>query len=320
MKYIFGIALIITSFNVNAAGDDHCDSVLEHGARNFVASMDFDSQLSYVYSKACNDQYYNSSGSTQLGIEAVIKKVPIGINFGSSNKKTSMRKWCSENDSKYSSTTVSTYNENKVYGPAVDAWLNCKNAYAAGLKVKTEISANNRSLAFHVTNDTTDREVILRGINISPSTVVCKALTDTETVDADLGTRLPLFPKQSLTLNCTRQEESISRDGQNINVVQEASITINTKLKNYQISLPELSVITLTDIRANQIESELKKINTRVSNLGSKDCAWSGWVNKAPLSNSISCPAGKYVRTINMKHAAGAPWWTEDVRVECCGL
>jgi hypothetical protein len=180
-KYIILITLILSNLSnsqLHAQGAKHCDSVLEHGARNFISTMDFNSQKAYVYSKACNSQYYNSSGDTKLGIEAIIKKIPIGINLGKSDKNEQIQKWCKENKNLNNIITQYQYNENLVYGPAVDAWLNCKEAYASGLKVLTNIGSNNRSIAFHITNNTQNENVILRGIDISEPTISCTAFTD----------------------------------------------------------------------------------------------------------------------------------------------
>ena len=254
--------VLISLFAVNALANDskHCDAVLEHGARSFISSMDFETQRAYVYSKACNGQYANSSGDIQLGIEAVIKKVPLGINFGSSKKKSKMQTWCKENQNLDNQFNYSTYSENTVYKPAIEAWEACKAANAAGLKVETKISDTFESVAIKITNDTSNEKVMMRGVVVSNDSARCDLVTDEPTIVADTNTRTPLKPNQSVNVNCIRTEKKVERDNQEISILPAVTVTINNQLTDYQLSLPEQSVVHLTDVRADELKRKISHV------------------------------------------------------------
>jgi hypothetical protein len=262
----------LITFPIASFADEgnYCDAVLVHGARNLVSTLDFKSQKSYVYSKACNDQYAKSSGDTKFGIETLIQEVPIGISFGDTNDSEKVQKWCSENKNLESGTAFSSVEKNSVYGPSVEAWLECKKSYASGLKVIPSVSANNRTVAFLIMNDTSDSQVVLRGVSISDKSISCEASTDSDTVNADIKVRLPLLPKQSINISCNRELVKVKRDGQEIEILPAGTITLNTKLKNYQVSLPEQSSITITDIQANLIKEKLTGLSNSIAIVESK--------------------------------------------------
>lgn len=115
----------------------YCDAVLEHGARNLVSTLDFKSQKSYVYSKACNDHYAKSSGDTKFGIEALIQEVPIGISFGDSKDSEKVQKWCSENKNLESGTAFSSVEKTLYMDHRWRHGLSAKNLTHLALKSST---------------------------------------------------------------------------------------------------------------------------------------------------------------------------------------
>ena len=68
------------------------------------------------------------------------------------------------------------------------------------------------------------------------------------------------------------------------------------------------------------LEHNDKELEKKINQIGKKECKWTAWKAKPPLSISLSCEKGKYVNGIEFKHAQHAEWWREEVRVKCCDL
>ena len=343
LKRLINISIVIgySLHSIANAGEaKHCDSVLEHGARNFVSRLSFDDQKSYIYHKACNNKYSNSNRSARFSIETMIKETPLGIDFSSSRANRKLDEWCKENAG-YEQEYHHTKNlENSVYQPAISAWLSCISAFSEGLKVDTSISDDKHAIAFLITNDSKVRDVTLRGLSIADqdsNSVVCSLMGNEKTIMANQETKTPLPPKQSINIYCTRKKTVVQRDKQSLEILPAGSITISTKLKDFQYSFPEESILKLTDLRADDLQAELSSLknglidghiqvksskeaeNLRVTRAG---CSWHAVISQG----QYICPANNYVAGVCFTNQSGgckiprgkAGVWVSAGGVYCC--
>lgn len=240
-----------------------CDSVLQYGARNIVSNMTTEQQKSYVFQKACRNKYKNSDSKTRLGIDVVIKSVPIGLDYGQDNAQTKIDQWCNDNQ-KYETNDLQVVNyENTVFQPSISAWESCVNASKAKIQVETEFRTD-EVITFNVTNLTSDENVYLQGVKANDvsgnNSISCDVHKNDTTVKADENTKERLSPQRPVNVVCTRKTIKETRDNQVIDVTPYGSITLITTLKNFQLNLFEKSRIQLTDFRANRIEQRLDEL------------------------------------------------------------
>jgi hypothetical protein len=262
------VGLILVFCAVVIQAQNVCDSVLQYGARNIVSNMTVEKQKSYVFQKACKNRYRDSNSETKLGIEAVIKAVPVGLNFGQSNAQTQIEAWCNQNE-KYDDNSFSTDNyENTVFQPSISAWSSCIDATNAGLQVIPSINGDETGITFQVKNTTSDKDVVLQGAAIVDNSLLnsikCTVKNNQIVEDLTDNKFMPLPPNQAVNVNCQRNIVKVTRNNQEIEILPSGSITLNTKLKNFQMSFLEKSVIQLTDFRANKIEQRLEMLEKQL--------------------------------------------------------
>lgn len=226
-------SLLISQGVIAADGNNPCNELLTLGLYNTTQSSDATQSRSLVTSQFCsadfskitdnNYQYGKSTNAQTLNIEASYGPVSGSVGSSSSGSNTSVvsrdsiiqkqSELCTKgfNSQEYISNT-SDYAK-QVYQGSLDAWNQCNNLNASGLKFKTTPSSNLQGITIDLSAMSTGSSLALTGVMQDGGKTSCTTTLAPRNPNArsgnvitvDASTYVPFNNSSTLSISCKRE-------------------------------------------------------------------------------------------------------------------
>ncbi|MFB0713684.1 hypothetical protein ACEU59_21360 [Buttiauxella noackiae] len=254
------------------------------------------SNQSSAFLNSAYDQYCDQSGNTKstsagIGLDMVIKAIPIKFTGNYSSSAEAFKNFCRNYSSVATASERKFSYEEKIATKSLETIEACQRIAALGATVTHEIP-NMRAVTFFLQNgNATKLEV--RGVFPTPNDgVVCEGQIDGQLKTFSKETFAKVESTQGIS--CERVSKS-SPSG--VGVFEEQVITLATNLGNYSVFLPQDEKLPLE--MAQNISSRIDKLENEGSALSSKTTTLESDLaqEKASLryifvENSVNCPQG----------------------------
>lgn len=267
--------------------------------REHSISTSSSSYLNSVFDEHCEQNGTAKSSSGALGIDTVVKTIPLKFTGSFSTNREAIQNFCKT----YASTTSQesrTYSYlERISSKALETVSECLRLQSLGVTITHDIQ-NLEKMNFFL-KAAVDRHIELSGVDVTPN-VACKGQISGTLASLSPKTYIDIDKSQSFV--CTREPTTDSTSG--VRAYSEAVITVQTNLGNYSVlwprdeALPENIASNISN-RLNVFQSRFADTNARMgaaldSIQFTKVCAARGDNNGKPWDLPLSCPSG-WIRT-----------------------
>jgi hypothetical protein len=241
----WGRSLIASGFvlNIGVAQADGiemaCRDLITSGLKQYSIRTESSSYLTSVF-----DRYCEASGSTKstrlgLGLDLVIKAIPVKFTGSYSSNEQAMKNFCSTYQSHSEGQSAQATYEEKIVDRAYDSFDSCVAMAATGVIVRHTVRDFN-NIDFFVAPGFS-RPVTLRGVK-APANMLCEGQDPTVAGNPkktiNLSTHIVLNGSDTLNIACTR---SGTPQADKSVIFDEATVTLLTNIApvgNYAAYLP----------------------------------------------------------------------------------
>lgn len=263
MKYIaatffaLGIATSTTS-----SAQEICTGILSYTGRDISAEAQQNSTAESLYSSHCEGSSARKGSSTSVGLEAVVKAIPIKFSFGGATNEERLNNFC-----KVYNSNLALYNAQKkdssiVVRKALDAFNTCVSLVGKGPQFAPQIGKT----AIQVGIKRGDEEVYVDGVSYNHDALDCRFSAEDKkgpSVTADNDTVRKL-DTSFINLRCERK----AQDKAGVKVYPPTDLSISTNRGGIIIPIAEDAYQPLqwsTEIAAEiqQLRSALNVLQAR---------------------------------------------------------
>jgi len=135
------VAAIIWSFSAQVLAQDYCSDVLKYAARNESLDIYESGIAKSTYDNHCSGETVKEGTNLDVGLDAVVKAVPIKFNLGHGESKERLSYFCKTFFEDYKANTARYSKNNSVVVEAVSAWQNCMTLAGEGITFRPRVSA-----------------------------------------------------------------------------------------------------------------------------------------------------------------------------------
>lgn len=294
--FVFSFILSPVS-TVAAQSYPHCNDVYQIATRNLqITEFSYDS-LNEIYDSYCEASGEVKSESQAVGIDAVIKKIPLKFSGSATENSSKMKNFCMNYSNVRSESFASRVISNTVVVDALKAFNECVNISKRGVIVDhTSPTGLNGAFSFRFDNTVTYE---LQGVQVGRNLKCTIQDKDTESNEVNVGTstykifeknfsafckRIPIdygdgreyFPRTSVTFVSNHGAYSVLYPEEEIEIVQFASM-IDERLsnveervfqttKNLENKIESLSIATKKSDQniQNSLNSHINKLDVKV--------------------------------------------------------
>lgn len=292
---------------------DNCRSVITDGLKEYSVSTESSAYLNTVFDKYCESSGSLKTQSLGLGLDTVVKAIPVKFTGNFSSNEEGMRSFCKEYSSIASGQTDRNRYEEKIVRRAYDSFDQCIVLASTGVVVKHSVRSLEQVDFFIAPGFS--HPVTIKGVKTSDG-IACEGQDPTSNNSSakkfGLSSRVVLNGNKSLNLVCTRPG---TVDNKGTRVFHEGTVTILTDIRpngNYAAFFPKED--RLAEDQASvlrQAMDQLKEKNVQLA--GSHESLknslkhWpAGAPNSVPtIHGGVSgklgpnhCPDGQYVSGI----------------------
>jgi len=287
---IITVVYCLLSPGLTFAGMDSCVS-LASTLKEYNISNQSSAFLNSVF-----DQYCDQSGSTKssgggIGLEAVVKAIPIKFTGTYSSNEDAFKNFCKNYSSIVSSSERKYTYEEKIATKSLETIDSCLRIAATGAVVTHEIP-NSKSVVFYLQSSAATKLELKGVFPIPDDGLICKGHIDSQLKNINEETDLKI--DSSLGVSCSRVPKN---KGNGEVVLEEQVITLATNLGNYTVFLPQDEQLPLK--MAQDISTRLDKaefngadVSSKVSSLQVEMANEKNAVKYLVVSNGDNCPDG----------------------------
>ncbi len=281
---------------------DGCNAVLSTSARNYSVDQSFDAVSYSIYQQYCENDQVRSGTNFSVGLDAVIKAVPIKFNLGNGGTEERTKYFCKTFSSDYKANSGSYQQSSLVVGETTKAWLQCKQLEAVGVGFTASISHEHVNIDVRRTNA---NEVKVQGVIYDQGKMSCTVPNSDgkqKRVVAN-GETVKSLSSENWVVTCVRTPIKSTTE----TVYPGADVTVVTTAGEFMLPVPvdaefprqwasefQKSLNQLGDFGKNTVMRvsalETKMTSTPTSAWG-PDKSFGGGTNAVPLDSE--CPAGQ---------------------------
>lgn len=232
---------------------DNCRTIVTDGLREYSIKTDSKAYLNSVFDKYCDSNGSVRSSSFGLGLDVVVKAIPISFSGSYSSNEEAVKNFCRNYSSVSSSRSDTTSYQEKIVQRAYESFDQCIALAQTGVIIRHAVRSL-ESLDFYVAPGFS-RPVTIKGIKTS-NNIECRGQDPNSTNSKEqvfnLSTRISLQDNKTLNLICDRQSR-VGANGEKI--YDEGTVTLLTDIVpsgNYGAFVPR--DLTLPETRAAEIE------------------------------------------------------------------
>lgn len=256
MRYqICGLLACLAQFSA-AHAQEICSGLLSYAARDELEYSRDTATARSLYNEHCEGSTAKKSSQTNIGIEAVIKAVPIKFNLGQGSASEKLNTFCKIASDQAISNEKVELKRSTVVREALDAFNRC--IVSANSAVFFDPIIGNKDVIISVSRGKENVEI--RGINYSEKDLDCTISLSDKTIKADRDTRHTISDGGSVPIYCRRLDQPQS-DG-SIKYPATA-LTIVTNRTQLRVPVPEDA--ELPTRWATEIDASIKALAERTS-------------------------------------------------------
>jgi len=305
---------------------DNCRTIITDGLREYSITTDSSSYLNSVFDKYCESSGTARSAGLSVGLDVVVKAVPIQFTGAYSSNEEAVRNFCRNYSSLSAGRSDRTTYQERIVQRAYESFDQCIALAQTGVVVRHKVRSLT-DLDFFVAPGFA-RPVTLRGIKTS-SNIQCSGQDPNSSNSAaknlDLSTRIQIKDNSVLNISCTRT----GRAGANGETVyDEGTVTLFTDIGpngNYGAFVPRDT--RLAENQASVIVQQIASLDQRATALTANLQALQ---NQVPTALAFSCRETGFAHYDNQWHECGPEEVIQRVqdglqapfehRYVCCGL
>jgi hypothetical protein len=284
---------------------DNCKSIVTDGLKEYSITTDSSAYLNSIFDKYCDSSGSSKSTGIGLGLDAVVKAIPIKLTGNYSSNEEAIRNFCRDYASVSVGRSDKTVYQERIVQRAYESFDQCLALAQTGVVVRHTVRSL-ETLDFFVAPGFA-RPVTIRGIKTS-SNIECQGQDPTSQDPGahrfDLSTRIKVQDNNTLNISCTRT----GRQGSSGEVVfDEGTVTLMTDIGpngNYGAFVPRDA--RLAEDQASSIKRQIDSLEQRLESVNKQltaaiqevpdavfsdySAAWGG-TNAVPYA--ASCPNGQ---------------------------
>jgi hypothetical protein len=200
--------------------------------KEFSISTSSTSYLNSVFDSYCEASGSSKGSNAGIGLEAVVKAIPIKFTGSYSSTEEAMRNFCKTYASSSSLQTRNYTYEEKVAGKAMDTVAECLRLQSQNVLI-THTVVNNEQVAFYLKSAVAPK-IKISGVSVTGN-ISCSGVVAGKSVTFNDSTYLTVEDTQNFT--CRRGSDP-SSSNPNIKVYREATIVVSTNFNNYSVFWP----------------------------------------------------------------------------------
>lgn len=275
--------VIVTSSNLVLA-QQHCTN-LASVLREYEVNTASSSYLNTVYDQHCQQSGSSSGTSVGLGLDAIVKSIPLKFTGSFSNTKEGFDNFCKTYQAVRAGTTTIDHRAERISSKALDTIRACYEIAATGVAIRHEVPSF-QSVSFYMQNGPATK-IEIRGLQAVPrDTVRCEGMIGSSLKVVNESTLIKVNPTQSIT--CIRKP-NVRPDGSKVFV--EQTITLHSNVgTNYTVYMPEEQKLP---------ESIAFKLQNQIAALDNRNALLAATLNSEQASNRYTfvksdegCPSG----------------------------
>jgi hypothetical protein len=253
------LAIISSPAFAQSSLPDLCTPIITDGLREYLITSESDSYLNTIFDKYCdlNGSLKNQGGN--VGLETVVKSLPIKFTGSYSSSEQAIRNFCRDYANVVSSQRNRNLYQEKIVRRAYDSFDTCITLALTGVIARHKVEGMTR-VNFYLAPGFS-HPVTVRGVHPTKN-LSCKGQYPSDSKEITFGTnsRVKLMNNDVLGMVCTRTGREVSGN----TVYDEANVTILTDLNpfgNYTIFMPRDTRIA--DNAASSIGATIKEFRTQ---------------------------------------------------------
>ncbi|MDT3382527.1 hypothetical protein RNI52_34695 [Labrys neptuniae] len=244
-----------------AWADTECDAVYQNATRDLIIDNQDRSSLFSVYDKYCDSKGSVNNTSVGIGIDVVVKNLPINFTGNYGNSSEAISNFCKNYKEVRFSNENSQVTKNTVVVAALENYNECKKIISQGVSIThTAVGPGDIIFSFQLKNAVTAFEI--QGVSLGPN-ITCGSTTlssDKKWHSVDEKTRASV--KSNASISCKR-----SSTGSEEKVYPLSWVGISTNIGSYTINMLADSIVggTLASELNNKIDTLKQKNDSNES-------------------------------------------------------
>ena len=276
MRCHLWLAMVLFSISAGVQAQsgifENCRTIITDGLREYSITTDSSAYLNSVFDKYCETSGTARSTGLSVGLDAVIKAIPVQFTSSYSSNEEAVRNFCRNYSSISTGRSDRTAYQERIVQRAYESFDQCIALAQTGVVVRHKV----RSLAeldFFVAPGFA-RPVMLRGIK-SSTNIQCSG-QDPNSANStakkfDLSTRIQVKDNNALNISCTRTGKP-GTNGETI--YDEGTVTLFTDIGpngNYGAFVPRDT--RLAENQASAIAQQIASLDQRATELDQRSAA-----------------------------------------------
>lgn len=198
--------------------------------KEFSISTSSSSYLNSVFDSYCEASGNTKTSSGSLGLDAVVKAIPIKFTGSTANSEEAMKNFYKS----YAGTTAIQERkfsyEERIASKALDTVTDCLRLQTQGVTITHDVVNRDRSAFF--LKSAVEQKITLSGVSVS-GPVVCTGQIAGKSAAFNQSTNVVISKSQNFT--CTRTPDV---NAQKVKTYPESSIVVSTNFGNYNVLWP----------------------------------------------------------------------------------
>lgn len=188
---IFSIGLTIPAL---CYSQDECLEVLRYTGRNDVSQAQTYAIANRIYSQQCQGSTYKENKSLNIGLDAVVKAIPLKFNLGKGSDLERMESFCQSYYSFIQQNFSEAISASTVSVDSIKAWESCQRFKNSGIEFSPNVLSSFVTISVKKTDP---NPVVVEKIEYDPNILDCQTTSD----DSNPKTSLPAKAFTRKTLN-----------------------------------------------------------------------------------------------------------------------
>jgi len=265
------LAVLFVSADAQAQSGifDNCRTIITDGLKEYSITTESSAYLNSVFDKYCESSGTAKSSGLSVGLDAVVKAIPIKFTGAYSSNEEAMRNFCRDYSSISAGRSDRTAYQERIVQRAYESFDQCIALAQTGVVVRHKVRSLT-DLDFFVAPGFA-RPVTLRGIKTSMN-IQCLGQDPSSSSSVakklDLSTRIQVKDNNVLNISCVRTGKA-GADGETI--YDEGTVTLFTDIGpngNYGAFVPRDT--RLAENQASIIAQQLLTLNQRATSIDQK--------------------------------------------------
>jgi len=252
---LLNTCLILLYVAATAVAQD-CNSLIAHGIRNVRSSKSQGAATAMKYYNNCGKNYGLMTDSQLAAVEVTVYGEGSGnASYSRSQREERLNQWCTTNKETAESYRNDVDEAQDIFAPALTAWNVCNSMASNSVQILPSITPDDRTVDIKIKYSGPVGTVMLQGV--PTESFKCKYSGS----DAAPVT-LPHALTTTLTnVHCERLAPTAAqRDGANYEVLQRATITVQTAGDSLQLFFPEKWDPELPQAEAARIRGDIESL------------------------------------------------------------